>query len=122
MTAMAVARSDQGVAGARGADAESLRAALLILAPSGFWAAWRYWAAGRTIVEEHNPGGGLRLSASAGERAEAHISTRGIVFIVLTSATGSWLSVAAVRSSTVKCEIVALSEISEINWTSQPGR
>jgi predicted MFS family arabinose efflux permease len=39
-------------AGARGADAASLRAALLILAPSGFWAAWHYWAAGRTIIEE----------------------------------------------------------------------
>jgi hypothetical protein len=38
-------------AGARGADAESLRLALLILAPSGFWAAWHYWAAARTVVE-----------------------------------------------------------------------
>jgi len=38
-------------AGPRGADAQSLRLALLILAPSGFWAAWHYWAAHRTIVE-----------------------------------------------------------------------
>ncbi len=39
-------------AGARGADAASLRLALLILAPTGFWAAWHYWAARRTIVTE----------------------------------------------------------------------
>jgi MFS family permease len=39
-------------AGARGADAQSLRLALLILAPSGFWAAWHYWRAGRTVVAE----------------------------------------------------------------------
>ena len=37
-------------AGARGADAASLRLALLVLAPSGFWAAWHYWAAGKTII------------------------------------------------------------------------
>ena len=39
-------------AGARGADAASLRLALLILAPSGFWAAWHYWAAARTVVAD----------------------------------------------------------------------
>ncbi|MBA3810620.1 MAG: MFS transporter [Caulobacteraceae bacterium] len=39
-------------AGARGPDAASLRLALLILAPTGFWAAWHYWAARRTIVAE----------------------------------------------------------------------
>lgn len=38
--------------GAGGANAESLRLALLILAPTGFWAAWHYWAAGKTIVED----------------------------------------------------------------------
>ena len=39
-------------AGPAGADAESLRLALLILAPTGFWAAYHYWAAARTIVAE----------------------------------------------------------------------
>lgn len=32
-----------------GAGAESLRWALLLLAPTGLWAAWHLWAAGRTI-------------------------------------------------------------------------
>ncbi len=32
-----------------GADAASLRLALLVLAPTGFWAAWHYWAASRTV-------------------------------------------------------------------------
>ena len=31
---------------------QSLRLALLILAPSGFWAAWHYWRAGRNVVAE----------------------------------------------------------------------
>jgi MFS family permease len=39
-------------AGRSGADAASLRLALLILAPSGFWAAWHYWAARKTVVAE----------------------------------------------------------------------
>ena len=39
-------------AGARGADAESLRLALLILAPTGFWAAFHSWAATRTIAAD----------------------------------------------------------------------
>jgi len=39
-------------AGPGGADAESLRTALLILAPTGFWAAWHFWAAAKTVVEE----------------------------------------------------------------------
>jgi MFS family permease len=39
-------------AGPSGADGESLRLALLILAPTGFWAAYHYWAAGKTIVED----------------------------------------------------------------------
>ena len=38
--------------GRHGADAESLRLALLILAPTGFWAAYHYWAAIRTLVAE----------------------------------------------------------------------
>ena len=36
-------------AGSFGAGRESLRWALLILATTGFWAAWHLWAAGRTI-------------------------------------------------------------------------
>jgi hypothetical protein len=39
-------------AGPAGPDAESLRLALLILAPTGFWAAWHYWAASRTIIAD----------------------------------------------------------------------
>lgn len=35
-----------------GAGAESLRWALLLLAPTGFWAAWHLWASGRTIRED----------------------------------------------------------------------
>ena len=37
--------------GAHGPDAASLRLALLLLAPSGFWAAWHYWAARKSVVE-----------------------------------------------------------------------
>ena len=37
-------------AGPTGADAASLRLALLVLAPSGFWAAWHYWAARRSVA------------------------------------------------------------------------
>lgn len=39
-------------AGSGGADAESLRLAQLILAPSGLWAAWHYWRAEKYIVED----------------------------------------------------------------------
>ena len=39
-------------AGPAGADAASLRLALLVLAPSGLWAAWHYWAARQTVVAE----------------------------------------------------------------------
>jgi predicted MFS family arabinose efflux permease len=39
-------------AGPAGPDAESLRLALLILAPTGFWAVWHYWAASRTIIAD----------------------------------------------------------------------
>lgn len=35
-----------------GADAASLRLALLVLAPTGFWAVWHFWAAARTVVED----------------------------------------------------------------------
>lgn len=33
-------------------DAASLRLALLLLAPTGFWAVWHFWAAARTVVQE----------------------------------------------------------------------
>lgn len=39
-------------AGSAGADASSLRLAQLILAPTGFWAAWHYWRAEKYIVED----------------------------------------------------------------------
>jgi predicted MFS family arabinose efflux permease len=39
-------------AGAHGADAASLRLAQMVLAPSGLWAAYHYWAAGKNIVED----------------------------------------------------------------------
>src|SRR6516165_6819119 len=35
-----------------GAGAESLRWALLLLAPTGFWAAWHLWTSGRTVRED----------------------------------------------------------------------
>jgi len=40
------------VAGRHGADAASLRIALLLLAPTGFWATWHYIAATRNIDAE----------------------------------------------------------------------
>jgi MFS family permease len=39
-------------AGAHGSDAASLRLALLILAPTGFWAAYHLYLASRTIIED----------------------------------------------------------------------
>ncbi len=39
-------------AGPEGADAASLRLALLVLAPTGFWAAFHYWRAEKYIVED----------------------------------------------------------------------
>src|SRR5882757_5133275 len=39
-------------AGGHGADAASLRLALLILAPAGFWATWHAYRATKTVVEE----------------------------------------------------------------------
>jgi predicted MFS family arabinose efflux permease len=39
-------------AGGRGADAASLRLALLVLAPSGFWAAYHFCMASRTVVAD----------------------------------------------------------------------
>ena len=34
------------------ADAQSLRWSLLLLAPTGFWAAWHLWTSGRTIAAD----------------------------------------------------------------------
>jgi hypothetical protein len=39
-------------AGAGGADARSLRLALLVLAPTGFWAVYHFWMASKTIVAD----------------------------------------------------------------------
>ena len=39
-------------AGAHGTDASSLRLALLVLAPTGFWAAYHLYVASKTIVED----------------------------------------------------------------------
>ena len=39
-------------AGPAGADADSLRLAQLILAPTGLWAAFHYWRAEKYIVED----------------------------------------------------------------------
>lgn len=41
-----------GFAGAHGADAASLRLALLVLAPTGFWATWHFMAAARTVAAD----------------------------------------------------------------------
>ncbi len=51
-------------AGDHGADAVSLRLALLVLAPTGFWAAWHLLMAARTVVPDQ-------------ERATGYAGTRG---------------------------------------------
>jgi hypothetical protein len=38
--------------GTHGADAASLRLALLVLAPTGFWATWHFFRAARTVVTD----------------------------------------------------------------------
>ncbi len=38
--------------GVRGSDAASLRLALLVLAPSGFWATWHFLLAARTVTAD----------------------------------------------------------------------
>jgi hypothetical protein len=38
--------------GTHGADAASLRWALLVLAPTGFWATWHFFLAARTVVPD----------------------------------------------------------------------
>jgi len=49
---MAVGFLSDWFAGARGADAESLRLALLLLAPTGLWATWHFCMAARTIIAD----------------------------------------------------------------------
>ena len=39
-------------AGAHGSDAASLRWALLLLAPTGFWATWHFFLAARTVAAD----------------------------------------------------------------------
>ena len=39
-------------AGSHGSDAASLRLALLVLAPTGFWATYHYYLATKTIIED----------------------------------------------------------------------
>jgi hypothetical protein len=39
-------------AGGHGSDAASLRLALLVLAPSGFWATWHAYRATKTVIED----------------------------------------------------------------------
>ena len=41
-----------GFAGAHGSDAASLRLALLVLAPTGFWATWHFILAARTVTAD----------------------------------------------------------------------
>jgi hypothetical protein len=57
--------SDAFAAG-RGADAASLRLALLILAPTGFWAAWHLVMAAKTVVPDQE-----RATGYAGARGRA---------------------------------------------------
>ncbi|MFO1401816.1 MAG: MFS transporter [Steroidobacteraceae bacterium] len=48
----AVGLASDWLAPTLGGNAASLRVALLVLAPTGFWAAYHYWAAARTIRAE----------------------------------------------------------------------
>jgi hypothetical protein len=45
-------------AGDHGADAASLRLALLMLAPAGFWATWHAYRATKTVVEDQKRAAG----------------------------------------------------------------
>jgi predicted MFS family arabinose efflux permease len=44
-----------------GADAASLRLALLVLAPTGFWATWHFWAAAKTVRQDQRRAIGYTL-------------------------------------------------------------
>ena len=51
--------------GSHGADAASLRLALLVLAPTGFWATWHAYRATRTVIEDQKRAIGYSTVASA---------------------------------------------------------
>ena len=58
------------VAGAHGADAASLRMALLVLAPTGFWATWHFMAAARTVAADQRRAiGSLPIVSAPGNGA-----------------------------------------------------
>ena len=48
----AVGALSDWIAAGHGADAASLRIALLVLAPTGFWATWHFLAAAKTVVAD----------------------------------------------------------------------
>jgi len=56
--------------GAHGADASSLRFALLLLAPTGLWAAFHYWAAIRDFRADEDRAAGLMQSVPAAVQAD----------------------------------------------------
>jgi len=60
--------SDVFAAG-RGADAVSLRLALLVLAPTGFWAVWHFLLAAGTVVEDQRRAIGYTAALGAIDRA-----------------------------------------------------
>src|SRR5438045_1275248 len=51
--------------GAHGADAASLRWALLLLAPTGFWATWHFFLGARTVVPEMKRAVGYGCAANS---------------------------------------------------------
>jgi predicted MFS family arabinose efflux permease len=56
--------------GAHGADAASLRFALLLLAPTGLWAAYHYWAAIRDFRADEDRAAGLVQALPAAAQAD----------------------------------------------------
>ncbi|WP_296599665.1 MFS transporter [Phenylobacterium sp.] len=59
---VAVGVLSDAFAGVSGASASSLRWAMAVLALTGFWAAWHYWAAARALRTDGTPGDGGRPS------------------------------------------------------------
>jgi predicted MFS family arabinose efflux permease len=55
-------------AAAFGAGGESLRWGLLVIAPTGFWAAYHFWRSGATIQEDELSAGSSRRSPPIGPR------------------------------------------------------
>jgi predicted MFS family arabinose efflux permease len=56
-------------AGGHGADAASLRLALLVLAPTGFWAVWHFLLAAKTVVEDQTRAIGYTTALGPIDRA-----------------------------------------------------